>query len=106
MRDGGGRKRLVVQLPPADPREARLRRGGGERRRPRAALARAIAGVDFDAGADADEEFQAASALARAALLELSDETVREYLVRERSFSAAWREAAAFVQTTIVATPG
>jgi DNA-binding transcriptional ArsR family regulator len=64
-----------------------------------------IAGVDFDAGADADEEFQAASALARAALLELSDETVREYLVREQSFSAAWREAAAFVQTTIVASP-
>jgi DNA-binding transcriptional ArsR family regulator len=54
---------------------------------------------------DADEEFQAASALARAALLELSDETVREYLVREQSFSAAWREAAAFVQTTIVASP-
>jgi hypothetical protein len=30
---------------------------------------------------------------------------VREYLVHERSFSAAWREAAAFLQSTIVATP-
>jgi hypothetical protein len=67
--------------------------------------ARAV-GFDFDAGADADEEFQAASALARAALLELSDGTVRDYLAHERSFSAAWREAAAFLQTTIVATPG
>lgn len=64
-----------------------------------------VASIDFDAGADADEEFQAASALARAALLELSDETVRDYLAHERSFSAAWREAAAFLQTTIVATP-
>ncbi len=66
--------------------------------------ARAVS-IDFDAGADADEEFQAASALARAALLELSDDTVRDYLAHERSFSAAWREAAAFLQTTIVATP-
>jgi hypothetical protein len=64
-----------------------------------------VASIDFDAGADADEEFQAASALARAALLELSDGTVRDYLAHERSFSAAWREAAAFLQTTIVATP-
>jgi hypothetical protein len=61
--------------------------------------------IDFDAGAEADEEFQAASALARAALLELSDETVRDYLAHERAFSATWREAAAFLQTTIVATP-
>ena len=61
--------------------------------------------IDFDAGADADEEFQAASALARAALLELSDDAIREYLAHERSFSAAWREAAAFLQTTVVATP-
>jgi hypothetical protein len=30
---------------------------------------------------------------------------VREYLTRERSFSPAWREAAAFLQTAIVATP-
>jgi DNA-binding transcriptional ArsR family regulator len=65
-----------------------------------------VASVDFDAGANAGEEFQAASALARAALLELSDETVRDYLAHERSFSAAWREAAGFLQTTIVATPG
>jgi hypothetical protein len=65
-----------------------------------------VASIDFDAGADADEEFQAASALARAALLELSDGTVRDYLAHERSFSAAWREAAAFLQSSIVATPG
>jgi DNA-binding transcriptional ArsR family regulator len=64
-----------------------------------------VVGIDFDAGADADEEFQAASALARAAMLELSDGTVRDYLEHERSFSPAWREAAAFIQTTIVATP-
>jgi hypothetical protein len=30
---------------------------------------------------------------------------VRDYLAHERSFSAAWREAAAFLQSTIVATP-
>lgn len=30
---------------------------------------------------------------------------MRAYLARERSFSPAWREAATFVQTTIVATP-
>jgi hypothetical protein len=64
-----------------------------------------VVSVDFDAGAGADEDFQAASALARAALLELSDTTVREYLTRERSFPPAWREAAAFLQTAIVATP-
>jgi DNA-binding transcriptional ArsR family regulator len=64
-----------------------------------------VASVDFDAGTDSGEEFQAASALARAALLELSDGTVRDYLAHERSFSPAWREAAAFLQTTIVATP-
>ena len=36
----------------------------------------------------------------------MSDESVSDYLQHERSFSAAWREAAAFLQTTIVATPG
>ena len=30
---------------------------------------------------------------------------MRDYLTHERSFSSAWREAAAFLQTTIVATP-
>jgi DNA-binding transcriptional ArsR family regulator len=64
-----------------------------------------VASVDFDAGAERDEEFQAASALARAALLELSDDTVRAYLSNERSFTPAWREAASFLQTAIVATP-
>jgi len=64
-----------------------------------------VVSLDFEAGAEASEEFQAASALARAALLELSDSTVRDYLTRERSFSPAWREAAAFLQTAIVATP-
>jgi DNA-binding transcriptional ArsR family regulator len=73
---------------------------GRERRwRPR------VLSIDFAAGADADEEFQAASMLARAAMLDLSDGTVREYLQHERSFSSAWREAAAFLHTTIVATP-
>jgi DNA-binding transcriptional ArsR family regulator len=64
-----------------------------------------VVSVDFPAGADADEEFQAASSLARAALLELSDDNVRSYLQHEHDFSSAWREAAAFLQTTIVATP-
>lgn len=64
-----------------------------------------VVSLDFDAGANADEEFQAASALARAAMLELSDGTVRDYFAHERSFSPAWREAAAFLQTTVVATP-
>jgi hypothetical protein len=31
--------------------------------------------------------------------------TVRDYFTHERSFSPAWREAAAFLQTAIVATP-
>jgi hypothetical protein len=64
-----------------------------------------VVSLDFDAGTQAGEDFQAASALARAALLELSDVTVRDYVTRERSFSPAWREAAAFLQTAIVATP-
>jgi len=61
--------------------------------------------VDFDAGAERDEEFQAASSLARAALLELSDTNVRDYLSAEHHFSPAWREAAAFLQTAVVASP-
>jgi hypothetical protein len=64
-----------------------------------------VASLDFAAGAEADEDFQAASALARAALLEVSDVTVRDYLTHERSFSPGWREAAAFLQTAIVETP-
>jgi DNA-binding transcriptional ArsR family regulator len=75
--------------------------GDGRERRWRA---RAVS-IDFDAGANADEEFQVASAIARAALLELSDSNVRDYLTHERSLSPAWREAAAFLQTTVVATP-
>ena len=63
------------------------------------------AGVEFPAGAELDADFQAASALARAALLELADDAVRDYLTHERSFSPAWREAAAFTVSTIVATP-
>jgi hypothetical protein len=38
-------------------------------------------------------------------MLELADDTVREYLAHERSFSPAWREAATFTSSTIVATP-
>ena len=38
-------------------------------------------------------------------MLELSDETVRGYLEAERTYSAAWREAAAFLQTRLVASP-
>jgi DNA-binding transcriptional ArsR family regulator len=64
-----------------------------------------VASVDWDAGTDASEEFRAASALARAALLELSDETVRTYLSHERSFSKAWQDAASFLQTAISVTP-
>jgi DNA-binding transcriptional ArsR family regulator len=65
-----------------------------------------VASIDWDAGTDAGEEFRAASALARAALLELSDDTVREYLTHERSFSKAWQEAASFLQTAILVNPG
>jgi DNA-binding transcriptional ArsR family regulator len=83
---------FVEEVPSADGRERRWH-------------ARVVS-VNFDAGAEADEDFQAASALARAALLELSDATVRAYVARERSFTPAWREAAAFLQTAIVATPG
>ncbi|HEY3961339.1 MAG TPA: winged helix-turn-helix domain-containing protein [Gaiellaceae bacterium] len=64
-----------------------------------------VESIDFDAGAHADDEFQAASALARAALLELSDEAIQDYLRHEHQFAPAWREAATFMQTTIVASP-
>jgi hypothetical protein len=64
-----------------------------------------VESIDFAAGANADDEFQAASALARAALLELSDTSVQEYLKHEHQFSPAWREAATFIQTTLIATP-
>lgn len=64
-----------------------------------------VASVDWDAGTEASEEFRAAAALARAALLELSDDTVRAYLTHERSFSKAWQEAASFLQTAIAVTP-
>jgi DNA-binding transcriptional ArsR family regulator len=81
---------FVEQVPTEDGRERRWHR--------------TVTSIDWDAGTERGEEFQAASALARAALLELSDANVRAYLEREQSFSAAWREAAAFLQTTIVAT--
>jgi DNA-binding transcriptional ArsR family regulator len=64
-----------------------------------------VTGIDFPAGADAPEEVRTASGLARAALLELSDDAVRAYLAREESFPAAWREAATFSMTVILATP-
>jgi hypothetical protein len=64
-----------------------------------------VASIDWDAGAEADEELQAAAAVARAALLEVSDDNVRSYLMHERALSPAWREAATFLQTAIVATP-
>jgi DNA-binding transcriptional ArsR family regulator len=65
-----------------------------------------VASIDWDAGTEAGEDFRAAAALARAALIELSDETLRNYLEHERSFSPAWQEAATFLQTAIRATPG
>jgi DNA-binding transcriptional ArsR family regulator len=82
---------FVEEVPTSDGRERRWRA--------------TVVGVDFPAGAEENAEFQAASALARAALLELNDQAVREYFANERSFSAAWREAATFLQSTIVATP-
>jgi DNA-binding transcriptional ArsR family regulator len=82
---------FVEQVPSEDGRERRWR-------------AR-VSSVDWDAGAAADDDFRAAAALARAALIELSDETLRTYLEHESSFSPAWQEAATFLQTAIVATP-
>jgi DNA-binding transcriptional ArsR family regulator len=82
---------FVEQVPSPDGRERRWRR--------------LVTSIDWDAGAEKDEEYQAASALARAAMLELSDENVRGYLEAERTYSPAWREAAAFLQTTLVASP-
>jgi DNA-binding transcriptional ArsR family regulator len=82
---------FVEQVPSADGRERRWRH--------------LVTSIDWDAGAEQDEDYQAASALARAALLEVSDANVRAYLERERAFSAAWREAASFLQTTLVASP-
>jgi DNA-binding transcriptional ArsR family regulator len=64
-----------------------------------------VASIDFAAGAEEDEDFQRASSLARGALLEVGDDAVRSYLAAERTFSPSWREAAAFLQTAIVATP-
>src|SRR5438309_2236369 len=82
---------FVEEVPSADGRERRWH-------------AR-VASVDWDTGTEASEEFRAASALARAALLQLSDDTIRAYLEHERSFSKAWQEAASFLQTAIMATP-
>lgn len=82
---------FVEQVPTGDGRERRWHH--------------TVTSFDFDAGAERDAEFQAASALARAALLELSDTNVRDYLASEHAFSPAWREAAAFLQTAIVASP-
>ena len=79
----------VEQVPTADGRERRWRTR--------------VLSIDF--GSAGDPEFEAASALARAALLEVSDSYVREYLEHERSFTPAWRDAATFTQSTIVATP-
>jgi DNA-binding transcriptional ArsR family regulator len=62
-----------------------------------------VVGVDFPA--TGDPEFEAASRLARAALLQLDDDEVRSYLQHEQSFSRAWRDAATFTKSTIVATP-
>lgn len=64
-----------------------------------------VSSIDWDAGADQDEDLQAAAQLARAALLEVSDEAVQDYLVHELTLPAAWREAATFLQTTVVVTP-
>jgi DNA-binding transcriptional ArsR family regulator len=82
---------LVEEVPSDDGRERRWQR--------------VLLSIDWDAGAERGEEFQSASAAARAAMLEVSDEYVREYLANESDFSPSWREAAAFLQTTIVATP-
>jgi hypothetical protein len=64
-----------------------------------------VASVDWDAGAESDEDFQAAAQLARVALLEVGDDVIREYLTHEESFAPAWREASTFLQTTVVVTP-
>ena len=64
-----------------------------------------IVGFEFTAGTEGSEELQAAAQLARAALLELDDDAVRDYFAHERSFSVAWREAALFSTSTIVVTP-
>jgi DNA-binding transcriptional ArsR family regulator len=85
------RQGFVEQVPSADGRERRWH-------------ARVVS-LDFDASAEADDELRAASTVARAALLELSDENVRAYLTHEHSFPPAWREAASFLQTTITVTP-
>src|SRR4051794_12951569 len=82
---------LVVEVPTEDGRERRWHAQ--------------VTGYEFPIGAEESEEFQAASALARAALLEVEDDAVREYFANERAFSPAWREAAGFSLTTIVATP-
>jgi DNA-binding transcriptional ArsR family regulator len=82
---------FVDEVPSEDGRERRWR--------PR------VVGFDVPTGAEASEEFQAASALARAAMLELADDAVRAYLTHERSFPPAWRAAATFTMATILATP-
>jgi len=81
---------FVEQVPSKDGRERRWRARVGS--------------IDWDAGTDADEDFQAAAQLARAALLEVGDDIVREYVTHERSFSAAWRDASTFLQTTVLVT--
>jgi hypothetical protein len=63
-----------------------------------------VASIDWDAGAEADADFQAAAQLARAALLEIGDDVVRNYLTHEHSLTPAWREASTFLHTTVVVT--
>jgi DNA-binding transcriptional ArsR family regulator len=82
---------FVTETPSEDGRERRWRAQ--------------VSGYEFPSGAEESEELQAASALARAALLEVEDDAVREYLRSERLFAPEWRDAATFTLTTISATP-
>jgi DNA-binding transcriptional ArsR family regulator len=75
----------------------------GDGRETRWALARAT--FRFTSGAERSTEYQAASSLLKARVLERDAEAVSDFLEHEDEFPAEWRDAAEFISATIHATP-
>ena len=106
MRGRGRGKRVVVQLPPAHAREARVRRGGAER--PTAASDAGTRASPASTSTPARRPTRSSRRPRRSRARRCSSSATTSCATtstHERSFSPAWREAAAFLQTTIVATP-
>jgi DNA-binding transcriptional ArsR family regulator len=65
-----------------------------------------VSGFSFSSAGDVSADHTAAAALLRAAMMEIDDRLVHDYLVHEDEFPEAWREAALFANSTILVTPG